>query len=218
LLAREIVAEAKGKEEANILKSQLQRYIQKQYPDDFDVMGSTFNFILYTTGQVTKINPDTLKSRLLSKIDRSEELYIFTMGRLLHPTIFYIVRCAKPEGCPVICSTADDGGIGSVCSKINGGISRPLKGMESEVLRLCVDTIRKDSPPLQAYERGKVSIRFASVNNSKYYIIDFDSKSYETIKKNLTVIDEVNIKKTTTDRQLPLNIFELPDNPYESNT
>ena len=215
-LAREIVAEAKENEKAKILISQLKRYIHNQYPDDFKRVDSNLNFIIHATGKVTKINPDTLKSPFLSEMDRPEELYIFTMGNYLGTTIFYIVRCAKPEGCSVRCSTATDGGIGSICSKINKGISRPLKGMESEVLRLHIDTVReKTHPHPYAKFSDTGSIRFAGVNSSKYYIIDFELIPYDAIIKELSEIDVVEADKKykppTTDTAS--SFFDIPDIP-----
>lgn len=176
-LAREIVAEAKGKEEANILISQLKRYIQNQYPDDFEDL-SLLTLLVFIEGNVTKVKkPNSINDKIfitapMAESDRPEKLYIFTLRNTSGNT-FYIVRCAKPEGCPVICKTVDEVDIASVCSKINTGKSRPLKGMESEVLRL---QLFDDKSPYRVIDNKGVKgvlILFKTVDDAKYYVIEF---------------------------------------------
>ena len=174
-LAREIVAEAKGNEEAKIIISQLKRYINNQYPDDFKRVDSNLNFIIHAPGNVTKVKkPNSINDKIfitapMAESDRPEKLYIFTLRNTSCNT-FYIVRCAKPEGCLVICKTVDEVDIASVCSKINTGESRPLKSMESTVLKL---QLFDDNSPYRVIENQGVLILFKTVDDAKYYVIEF---------------------------------------------
>ena len=122
----------------------LENYIKKQYPLSFGEPNSNLTFFGETNAQVTKLDSHN-KRKFTAAENRNEYIYIFEQING-NNTIYYIVRCAQKNGCYPRFTTFSQltdsvVEVDSVYGNILEGISRPLKGMEREVLRLIVDEI-----------------------------------------------------------------------------
>ena len=120
----------------------LKNYIMKQYPLSFGRTNSDLTFSSETNAQVTKLDSHN-KRKFTAAENRNEYIYIFQQSNG-NDRIFYIVRCAQKNGCYPRFTTFSQltdsvVEVDSVYGNILEGISRPLKGMEREVLRLIVD-------------------------------------------------------------------------------
>ena len=120
----------------------LKNYIMKQYPLSFGGTNSNLTFFIETNAQVTKLDSHN-KRKFTAAENRNEYIYIFEQING-NDTIYYIVRCAQKNGCYPRFTTFSQltdsvVEVDSVYGNILEGISRPLKGMEREVLRLIVD-------------------------------------------------------------------------------
>lgn len=122
----------------------LKNYIKKQYPLSFGGTNYDLTFSSETNAQVTKLDSHN-KRKFTAAENRNEYIYIFQQSNG-NKTIYYIVRCAQKNGCYPRFTTFSQltdsvVEVDSVYGNILEGISRPLKGMEREVLRLIVDKI-----------------------------------------------------------------------------
>ena len=114
----------------------------KQYPLSFGRTNADLTFFGETNAQVTKLDSHN-KRKFTAAENRNEYIYIFEQSNG-NNTIYYIVRCAQKNGCYPRFTTFSQltdsvVEVDSVYGNILEGISRPLKGMEREVLRLIVD-------------------------------------------------------------------------------
>ena len=176
-LKKDAAAEAAEAEKLKNITDALEIYIRKQYPE----LGNNteLTFLTFAKGQVTKVRKaDSLKSARFSGVNRIEDLYIFVSKP---NNIFYIVRCAEKKGCPARFTTFSkltDSGVevGSLYHNIAEGISRPLEGMESKVLRL----------ELHSNENGvsKGYMYFKGVGKETYYLIIFSGDDLNRITDN----------------------------------
>lgn len=171
----------------------LKNYIKKQYPLSFGRTNAVLTFSGETNAQVTKLDSHN-KRKFTAAENRNEYIYIFEQSNG-NNTIYYIVRCAQKNGCYPRFTTFSQltdsvVEVDSVYGNILEGISRPLKGMEREVLRLIVDKIEGEHQTIfKKSDDNSVKYRIItrpqntanSVQSSKHsFLYDNSSRTYSS--------------------------------------
>jgi hypothetical protein len=162
------------KMDVDIVKA-LKNYIEKQYPFSFGDKKTGLNFFGETNAYVTKL--DSGNKRMFNAAEnRHEYIYIFVQkGKHKGVDIYYIVRCAKRNGCPPRFTTFSElkdsvVEVDSVYGNILQGISRPLKGMEREVLRLTIESVHRGITIFKKVDddsvKYRIKINFVNSANS----------------------------------------------------
>lgn len=163
------------KMDVDIVKA-LKNYIEKQYPLSFGDKKTGLNFFGETNAYVTKLDSGNKRMFNAAK-NRHEYIYIFVQKNGKHKgvDIYYIVRCAKRNGCPPRFTTFSElkdsvVEVDSVYGNILQGISRPLKGMEREVLRLTIESVHRGITIFKKVDddsvKYRIKINFVNSANS----------------------------------------------------